>query len=277
MDTKELKNIYSPEGSALRESQYALLDLLKHFDQICKDNDITYFLDSGTLLGAVRHKGFIPWDDDIDVMLFPEDFEKLKKILSAQKHYPYVLHTLENDFNYPFLYPKFRNEDVFATSSNTKRWKFYKYKGIGIDIFHVQQTNTFVAKICNDIYISLILKIAYKINITFLRWLYTRIVQLFLFRIVFPCMNFPVILFGDKNEYHFALGTPWTKRKMFKDCFYPPQKCFFEGVEFPIPKDPDSYLKMAYGEYMKLPDQEKILNSIHCKEYKDEIIERMNR
>jgi lipopolysaccharide cholinephosphotransferase len=270
-----LKSIYSPEGSKLHESQMELLFLLKQFDSLCTENGIRYFLDGGTLLGAVRHHGFIPWDDDIDVLLFPKDYKKLKKVCKSSIEYPFVLQSLESDYNYPFVYPKYRNENCPSGSSNPMRAKYYKYKGVGIDVFHTQQTNTFVARVCNAIYSVFVLNTAYKIHSGSIRLIYTRFMQLLLLKILFPLINLPVKIFGDKNEYHFSLGTPWTRRKMYKNKFFPASMCKFEDAEFPIPKDYDFYLRMAYGNYMEIPTQEQILSTIHNSKYREEIINRV--
>ena len=64
---------YNPEGSLLRRDQKELLRILTTVAEICKENGIQWWLDSGTLFGALRHKGFIPWDDDIDIVLMKED------------------------------------------------------------------------------------------------------------------------------------------------------------------------------------------------------------
>ena len=73
--------IYNPEGSTLRKDQLEMLEVLKAFSEICNENGIQWWLCSGTLLGAARHGGFIPWDDDIDVSMLKKDYRKLLKIM----------------------------------------------------------------------------------------------------------------------------------------------------------------------------------------------------
>ena len=76
----ELHLKYNPDGSDLRRIQLRVLEILKIIDSICKKHDILYWLEGGALLGAVRHGGFIPWDDDIDIQILRKDRKKLKKI-----------------------------------------------------------------------------------------------------------------------------------------------------------------------------------------------------
>ena len=93
---KTMNSQYNPEGSVLRNIQLNLLDILVEFDRVCRKNGIRYWLDSGTLLGAMRHGGFIPWDDDLDICILRKDYRKLIRILDNDLEYPFKLNELRS-------------------------------------------------------------------------------------------------------------------------------------------------------------------------------------
>ena len=85
-NAKELKEKYNPDGSVTYKMQQRMLDLLKVIDAICRKHNMQYWLSGGTMLGAIRHQGFIPWDDDLDIEMFRPDFEKNPAIRIARQH-----------------------------------------------------------------------------------------------------------------------------------------------------------------------------------------------
>ena len=102
----KLRERFNPEGSMLRRQQQRMLDILLYVDKVCRENDIRYWLSSGTLLGAVRHGGFIPWDDDLDIEMLKEDYEKFMRVFVDNDDY--VLQTRHNDKYYLLPFAKLR-------------------------------------------------------------------------------------------------------------------------------------------------------------------------
>ena len=99
INLKIQESFYNPEVrcgyevSAKMKKIWAVeLDLLAKFIDVCNKHELNYFVDGGTLLGAVRHKGFIPWDDDVDVIMPREDYDKLFEIAAQEFQYPYFFH-----------------------------------------------------------------------------------------------------------------------------------------------------------------------------------------
>ena len=89
---------------SLEEIKQVELDILKYLHELCEQHQIKYFIDFGTLLGAVRHKGFIPWDDDTDISLARDEFEKLYQVLKNENHPYYKLISFRETKGYPYSY-----------------------------------------------------------------------------------------------------------------------------------------------------------------------------
>ncbi|OFL81855.1 MULTISPECIES: LicD family protein [Fusobacterium] len=114
----------------LRKAQLVMKDILDFAVKICEENNIKYWLDCGTLLGAVRHGGFIPWDDDIDIVMSREDFEKFAKIFPKYENEDYGYIDEHTDKVYHYYFSKVLSKHHF------NRDKSISYnKGIYIDIF----------------------------------------------------------------------------------------------------------------------------------------------
>ena len=129
-------NVYFGRMDRIRELE---LELLTEIDRICKDNGIQYFLSAGTMLGAVRHHGFIPWDDDVDIGMLPEEYEKFVKVCpgALDKKYSYQTFSTESDSHY--IHDKIRiNNSWFATNyANARAMK----NGVYIDVFVYYKTS----------------------------------------------------------------------------------------------------------------------------------------
>lgn len=112
-----------------------LLDMLFEFDRVCKKYDISYFASGGTMLGAVRHKGFIPWDDDIDLMMFRDQYEKLCQIAPSEFKHPYFFQTQYTDFGSLRGHAQLRNSETTGILKTELEQKKNFNQGIFIDIF----------------------------------------------------------------------------------------------------------------------------------------------
>lgn len=111
------------------------VDLLQQFDDFCKKNHLKYYMEAGTLLGAVRHKGFIPWDDDVDVIMFRDDYEKMQQLAPSAFKEPYFLQNSYTDPMYGRLHSRLQNVETTAIQELYDGSDNYAYGGIFLDIF----------------------------------------------------------------------------------------------------------------------------------------------
>jgi len=123
------------EPEILRKAQLIMLDMLIEFDAICKKHQLLYWLDSGTLLGAVRHKGFIPWDDDIDLSMPIEDYYKFLKIAQSELSSDIFFQTSQTDENFKFDYIKLRSNKANIVEFHEKNKSITYHQGVFVDIF----------------------------------------------------------------------------------------------------------------------------------------------
>lgn len=109
------------------------IDILKQFVRVCEKYGLRYYVAGGTLLGMIRHKGFIPWDDDIDIDMPREDYEQLKRIAPEEFSEPYFFQSIDTDINYARPHLQIRNSNTTAIVKHEVGLKFNQ--GIFIDIF----------------------------------------------------------------------------------------------------------------------------------------------
>lgn len=265
---EQLKQRYNPEGSALRRDQKELLRMLKKVDAICRENNIQWWLSSGTLLGAARHGGFIPWDDDIDIVMLRKDAKRLEKILLKLEDEEFVYHTMCSDVEYVNCFGKFRKR-MGRISVNNRRYDYYKWCGIGFDIFSIEKTSFFAAKAASTIYGNLQHLTSY-IRCGAIRKPLIRLIESLCLGVVFPVLRL-IGLINPKGEYHYALGQGWSKHTFFMKDTFPLTTLEFEGEQMPAPNNVDAYLSRVYGDWRGMPNEEQIRKCIHCQEYINEI------
>lgn len=245
------------------------LDLLAELDRVCKKYGITYIASGGTMLGAVRHKGFIPWDDDIDVMMTRDQYDNLLSVAANEFQYPYFFQTSGSDNDYFCGYSKLRNSNTAALEHNYLEYKYNQ--GIFIDIFPLDNSSDSKFKykwqIIQAKYFlrmsEICKKYVYGMNVEG-NWLKRKIVDLmyFLFHKSFPNVFEPYS--NIKNLEHVCHKYNNEKTTYISLMSFQPGNRIhdlyltdmdhliesdFEFIKIMIPQNYDSHLRRKFGEY----------------------------
>jgi len=253
----------SGEEITTEELKESVLGVMDELDRFCRENDIRYFMLGGTMLGAVRHKGYIPWDDDIDVGMFREDYEKFCTLYHAQNGYE--LKCVQND---PVYYLPFAK---LIDTRTALYEEVYKAPQIGayVDVFPLDYVEKESAQLVK-FYAGGLRKTLEDLKYMKLRkdrplWKNTII---FASRILYH-RSLPQIA-KDRDARAFALShvepTDWVsnphgawgmKEVVAARCFAEAKEYPFEGRSYYGPADYDTYLSTLYGDYMTPPPPEK--------------------
>ena len=237
------------------------LDILLEFDRLCKKHGLKYFLDSGTLLGAVRHKGFIPWDDDLDVIMSRDDYDKLLE-LSGEFSEPYFLQTPYTSPGSFYSFIKIRNSN---TSAIDKVFLFSNFNlGIAIDIFALDKvTLEDYAENYSRIY-DLIIENSTYMRLTNPYFQDTQRVREYKggdpMKRHEEIHNIASMHRHEKTEYIAqTIGTVYgSEHELYRaEDFASAIEMEFEGFKFLVPVGYDHILTTIYGNYMSFPPVEK--------------------
>lgn len=249
----------------LEELKSIQLNILVDVDRFCRENNIRYFMCGGTLIGAVRHKGFIPWDDDIDIMMLREDYSKFIKLYSKEKGYYKVFDfTLQN--KYPHAYAKVADERTVLMNEIHGAIQM----GVNIDVFPIDDLpddkESVVRIIKKSLRLNNILSLK-QIKYNNKRSLYKNL-ALLIGRVLFcwyPTKNILKELNNNAIKYSHSQGQKCADlvagfgykeiqdRANLQDVIELP----FENHTFFAPVGYDNYLRGMYGDYMQLPPVEK--------------------
>lgn len=253
---------HSHEGR-LNSIQEIMLAFLLEMDRICKKHNIKWFLGGGTLLGAIRHNGFIPWDDDADIMMLREDYDKFCKIAASELPPSITFQTYENDKNCFYDFTKLRlNGTVFATGFAKNHTQMHN--GIAFDIFcHDKTANS---KFGQKLHLALTL---FTRALVFNKWNNRKAdngsklqsVMTNFFKCILP-LRFSLwleikILKFFKNKKNAKYLYDGMGRNIYNGSFpieYLDEVIYvdFEGYKLPVPKEYDKYLTFLYGDYTEL-------------------------
>jgi len=246
--------------TSLKEHQAALLELLSEFDRVCRALDIPYVLFAGTLLGAVRHQGFIPWDDDLDVLMLRRDYDRLMReadgVLNGERFFP------QKEFgeHWPMFFSKLRLNGTACLETYHPK-DTASHLGVYMDIFPCDdaaegrlgrklQFYASKAVIAGALY-----RRGYETDNPFKK------VFMQLCRPIPTAWLLRVVKGGrqDGSCLHSFLGgaAAYAKNVYPREWLTARTTARFEGREFPIPAEYDRLLTHIYGDYMTLPPPEK--------------------
>jgi len=247
------------DDNVLRQAQLIMLDMLREFDTICQEHNLQYWLDSGTLLGAVRHSGFIPWDDDIDISMPLKDYMEFTSLIRANPNLlskDIFFQDTKSDKTFPFDYMKLRSNRAKIVEFHEYNRDIEYHQGVFVDIFPMLSIKE--SRVSLWYYPKALMLIRFfsakNIDIKFLRrfliWSLDRLHQK---------------EWQEENKIIYSGKMPDVASVFDTKEVFPLEKISFEGYEFFAPKNPKHYLENIYSfDFMQLPPKDKRV--IHAKE-----------
>jgi lipopolysaccharide cholinephosphotransferase len=239
-------------------------EILDEFVRVCEKHSLTYFLESGTLLGAVRHKGFIPWDDDVDVGMPRKDYDAFIQLCKTELNPDYYLLSIETQEDFSYCFSKIcKKNTLFVDEEMVDK---SEWTGIYIDIFPYDNVINFKPLLyVQDFFINkskafyLYKTAKRKKNKSVKYSIFMMVLKCFTLKQIQKFRQFPMTLFRNKKTDYWV---QWTgeyrlhKELFHKSLFFPLKEIEFEGVQYKCPNNTHEYLTQVYGDYMKLPPEE---------------------
>lgn len=251
----EITTLPAAEGQ-IRDIQLANLAILKEIDYVCKKNDIQYWIDFGTLLGAVRHKGFIPWDDDIDISMLREDYEKFIEIF-------------HRDRRYEDLYASKRRFDDKAANYIIKV-SHEKCKTLFVDIFPYDNCGKVLTQKERE-------NLSAEIKIDRFKAKKRAKTGISLDELIQDIKNLNSKFFNKQNKHpkgDLVWGMDfchsWKQWAYSYQTIFPLKEILFEGMKVPCINNIEEYLDKVYGNYMTYPKKISMGHSMYLDFSEDE-------
>ena len=259
------KNIRYKEVTDISEIQQMELGIMEYIHEVCQKIGVKYFLSYGSLIGAVRHQGFIPWDDDMDICMLRDDYEKLQDYLIANPDERYEVMSYKNNINYVYPFMKIQDNQTYLVEEDVR---IDSNMGIYVDIFPVdgyEDDQAFKDKMTKIIKKRQLSCYTFK-GITNTKSVVNSIIRY---------ISVIIFYFTNTNKYVSQIDELAKSRKVedyeqvdyliYKDMNKPVWERkwleeveigIFEGKEFMIPKHYHEILTSDYGDYMQLPPVE---------------------
>ena len=256
------------EREMLRRVQMVQLEIAKEIRRVCEENDIRYFLACGTFLGAVRHGGFIPWDDDLDLGMMRSDYEKFCRIAPEKLKPEYCLQTWYTEEHYGLPFGKvLKRNTIYLENKKTRK---LKENGFYVDIFpydYVPEDSAARKQLAEQllsIYRVKLMKSRYQpwmendriIWKKRIGYLYYQLKSLFVGRKELARDYDTLAVATHESELVCEQGALASPYYFTRSCVEDLADYSFEGEIFKGPRDYDAYLSVLYGDYMTLPPED---------------------
>lgn len=262
---KRDEDIRYQEVTDIREIQQMELGIMEYIHEICQKIGVKYFLAYGSLIGAVRHKGFIPWDDDMDICMLREDYEKLQDYLISNPDERYEVMSYKNNLNYVYPFMKVQDNQTYLLEEDVR---IDSNMGIYVDIFPVdgyEDDSVFKDKMTRLIKKRQLSCYTFK-GITNTKSLLNSLIR-YISVIIFYFTNTNKYIRGidelaqsrkvsDYEEVDYLIYKDMNKPVWRREWLEQVTTGTFEGKEFMIPKNYHEILTSDYGDYMQLPPVE---------------------
>ena len=264
-----------------RQIQEVSLDILRQVAELCEKLDLRYYLIYGTLIGAVRHHGFIPWDDDVDIMMPRPDYDKLLEYLALHKLPDLTVFNDQTHKDYPYTITRISNDRYFIESENEVSIgmgvfiDIYPYDGLGntkeeairygligdrLSSFCYQATRKRFSLANTASFVKKILKLPL--------YIVSKIIGKDYFQNKINTLQGRYAYDGSEYVGCFVWLSGGIKDIFKREWFDEYEMCEFEGYSFRIPKRYDEILRHAYGDYMQLPPENERVGHHYYKAYK---------
>ncbi|MDH5518293.1 MAG: LicD family protein [Gammaproteobacteria bacterium] len=243
------------EPKVLRKAQLIMLDMLIEFDALCKKHRLQYWLDSGTLLGAVRHQGFIPWDDDIDLSMPLEDYHQFLQIAQDELPDSIFLQTSETDPYFKFDYIKLRSNKARIVELHEKDQLVNYHQGVFVDIFPMLTIENTAE---NKQYYENTFKAIRELSPVSLHTPDGKDEPLKRAELVASLKQKHLGWSVKASKVIYSGEMPDVAAWFDSEAIFPLTTMAFEGFSFPVPNNPAHYLSAIYSfDYKQLPPKDK--------------------